>query len=501
MVRLRWIMRGFAIDVRSLAVFRMAMAGVFLIDLAERACDLTDHYTDWGIFPRATRVTMDDNGSTDAGPWAWSLHMATGTAWGETAIFLATAVFGIWLLIGYRTRLAAFMCWLLTVSIYYRTPLVADVGDTILRTVLFWAMFLPLGAAASVDRWLRRADPPAPREIASLAGAALILQICMEYWTAAAEKTSPAWLTDRTALYYALSLDAFATPLGHQLLAYPQLLACLTVSVYWLEWIGPAVVLSPVVRDFFRLIAVLAFWAFHLGIVLTMSLGALPWLSIAAWTLVLPGTLWDKLGWRPPEGTATAREPGLLSRLFHRPDLPYRPLGKATSAVVVVLSLYVAVWNVCCVTQAGEPWPGAWVPAYVLGLEQNWRMFAPLAPTEDGWYEMRGVLADGSLVNLWEPDRPVPHDKPSDVRATYGNRRWQRYLTEIRRGWAWYVPEFADWLRRRWNDCYAGDVPGRRLKRMEIIYHIENTLPPGRTSTLIVPEVLFEADYSSPGTP
>ncbi|HEV3342513.1 MAG TPA: HTTM domain-containing protein [Pirellulales bacterium] len=489
MSRRRWFLRGFAIDARSLAAFRMAMAGVLLFDLAERARNLADHYTDWGVFPRAARAAMDENGSTNAGSWAWSLHMATGTTWGQAVLFLVAGFFAVWLLIGYRTRLAAVICWLLTVSIYYRSPVVSDVGDTVLRTTLFWAIFLPLGAAASVDARLRRCDRPTPREIASIPAAALILQVCMAYWTAAAEKTTAVWLTDHTALHYALSLDGFATPLGHQLLAYPRLLAWLTASVYWLEWIGPALVLCPFGRDLLRLIAVLAFWAFHLGIVLTMGLGTLPWVSIAVWTLFLPGTLWDKLGWRPPEGSVPERQ------------LPCRLLGQATTAVVALLSLYIVGWNISRVVADGEPWSPAWrAPAYVLGIDQDWRMFAPSPPTEDGWYEMRGVLVDGSVVNLWEPDRPLPHVKPSDVRATYGNRRWQKYLMEIRRGWASYVPEFADWLRRRWNDRYAGDAAGRRLKRMEIIFHLKNTLSPGLTSTLVVPEILFEADYnSSPG--
>jgi hypothetical protein len=481
----------------------MAMASVLLVDLAHRARDLAAHYTDWGVFPRATRIAMDSNGSTNAGSWAWSLHMATGTAWGEAVLFLVAALFAFWLLIGYRTRLAAVASWLLTVSVCYRNPLVSDVGDTILRTTLFWAIFVPLGAAASIDGRLRRGDGPTPREIVSIPGAALILQICMAYWAGAAEKTTAVWFTDKSALYYALSLEGFATPLGHQLLDYPRLLIWLTASVYWLEWIGPALALCPFKRDFFRLVAVLAFWAFHLGIVLTMGLGTLPWISIAAWTLFLPGRLWDKLGWRPP-GTEPERPPGPLSRVFRQPSVPCRRLGKVTTAVVAVLSVYIIAWNICRVPVDGEPWSPAWrVPAYVLGIDQDWRMFAPSPPREDGWYEMRGTLVDGSVVNLWEPDRPLPHDKPSDVRATYGNRRWQKYLMEIRRGWAWYVPDFADWLRRRWNERYAGDAPERRLKRMEIIFHLKDTLSPGLISTLVVPETVFEADYDvgSTGAP
>ncbi|MGH7139128.1 MAG: hypothetical protein ACREHD_25555, partial [Pirellulales bacterium] len=142
--------------------------------------------------------------------------------------------------------------------------------------------------------------PPVTREIVSLAGAALLLQICMVYWAAAAEKRSPIWLKDHTALYYTLSLDAFATPLGQRLLAFPRLLTWMTAGVYWLEWLGPLFALSPLARGPLRLLVVSAFWSFHLGVASTLELGAMPWISMAAWTVFLPGCVWDKLGWTWP---------------------------------------------------------------------------------------------------------------------------------------------------------------------------------------------------------
>ncbi|HVA49007.1 MAG TPA: HTTM domain-containing protein [Pirellulales bacterium] len=493
-----WLVQGLAIDVRSLAAFRVALATVVLIDLAERAADLTAHYTDAGVLPRAARIVMEHNETAAAGPWAWSLHMAAGTTGGQAALFLAAAVFGFALLIGYRTRLAAAASWLLTVSVCHRNPILLDAGDTILQAVLFWSMFLPLGAAASVDRRLRGGDPFAPREIRSLPGAALLLQICTIYWATAAEKSSPVWLTEHTALYYALSLDAFATPLGHRLLAYPRLLTWLTMAVYGLEWLGPAVAIFPLLKGLPRLFVVLAFWAFHLGTAATMELGALPWISMAIWTVFLPGILWDKLGWRLP-GERPPRAPAtpLTPRLLRHPDAPYRPPGKLVGAVVAAVGLYVAVWNINEVSARfeGRLRPGWKVPAYVLGLDQNWGMFAPPL-TDDGWYEMRGVLADGSVVNLWDADQPLPRRKPANVAATYRNRRWLKYLMEIRLGWAPFLPEFADWLRRRWNERHADEAPHRRVKHIDIVYHIEKTLSPERSSTLIVPEILFEADYN-----
>ena len=41
----------FAVDLRSLAAFRIALASVLLYDLIDRARDLRAHYTDAGLLP------------------------------------------------------------------------------------------------------------------------------------------------------------------------------------------------------------------------------------------------------------------------------------------------------------------------------------------------------------------------------------------------------------------------------------------------------------------
>ncbi|HEX7376946.1 MAG TPA: HTTM domain-containing protein [Pirellulales bacterium] len=501
---LAWLAGGFGIDVRSLAAFRMAIASMVLVDLAERLPDLTAHYSDLGVLPRAARVVMETNGSTTSGSWAWSLHQASGSPAGQALLFLLAAGCALSMLAGFRTRWATFACWLFTVSIYYRNPMLEDAGDTILHTVLFWSMFLPLGAAASLDRCLEQPVPPVPRRIVSVPGAALLLQICQVYWATAAEKHSPAWLSEHTALYYTLSLDAFVTPLGHRLLAYPQLLKGLTAFVYWFEWLGPILALLPVRRGLPRLLAVFGFWSLHLGIALTLELGAMPWISLGVWTIALPGAFWDRLqaianhalAWRRPWAW-----PSGASAIFRRlpPGRPsYRPPGRITNVLVAALALYTIVWNVNQVTGLleGRLSPSWKAPAYVLGLEQTWRMFAPYPITEDGWYEMRGVLADGSEVNLWEHDQPPPRRKPPNVAQTYRNRRWRKYLLGLRVYWTPFVPEFVAWLTRQWNDEYAGEAPQRRVRHVDIIYHIEETLSPDRRSTLIVPEIVFEGDVA-----
>ena len=70
-------------------------------------------------------------------------------------------------MIGYRARLATIACWFLVMSIHNRNPMILSAGDILLRLLLFWAMFLPLGARYSVDAALDK-NPSVPRSLCNL---------------------------------------------------------------------------------------------------------------------------------------------------------------------------------------------------------------------------------------------------------------------------------------------------------------------------------------------
>ena len=65
-------MEIFGADLRSLATFRIVLALLALSDLANRATDLSAHYTDAGIMPRTVLVEQV------LSPWAFSLHLMNG---------------------------------------------------------------------------------------------------------------------------------------------------------------------------------------------------------------------------------------------------------------------------------------------------------------------------------------------------------------------------------------------------------------------------------------
>ena len=172
------------------------------------------------------------------GPSASTSSAASGRC--ELLLFLAGVVFAIGFTLGYRTRLCAVVSWFLVMSMQVRTGIVLHGGDDLIRRAAVLVHVRP--AQRTSTRSIGRSTPtrrPLPLAHLSPGSLALMFQICAMYWYTAAEKMHPVWLTERSAVYYALSLDQFATPLGHFLLGYPALLPVLTTATLVLEFFGP----------------------------------------------------------------------------------------------------------------------------------------------------------------------------------------------------------------------------------------------------------------------
>lgn len=281
--------RVFGIDLRSLALFRVALAVILLLDLGSRARYLTAHYTDAGVVPRGALYAFLLQ------PTQWSFHVLSGSAAWQILLFLLAGVFALALLFGYRTRWAVAFCWAFAASLQYRNPMVNNSGDMLLRVLLFWSMFLPLGAAWSIDAAVDDRETPRPRRVCNFATFALLMQVCIVYWFTAALKSHPIWRSDHSAVYYALSIEQFVTPLGKLLYPYPALMTALTIFTLYLEIIGPALAFLPVATGPVRLLVILAFFALHAGFGLSMRLGFFPWISAASWLPFLPTGFWDGL--------------------------------------------------------------------------------------------------------------------------------------------------------------------------------------------------------------
>ncbi|WP_008314015.1 DCC1-like thiol-disulfide oxidoreductase family protein [Leptolyngbya sp. PCC 6406] len=280
--------KRYGLDLRSLALFRMGLALVILADLTTRFGDLTAHYTDAGVLPRqAVAEILPD--------WYWSLHLISGQPWFQAGIFLIAIAIAIALFVGWKTRLATIASWALLISLHNRNPALIFAADDVLRAVMFWAMFLPLGASYSIDSALNTNSRSLPKRFFGAATLALMAQQCFIYiFSAFFKTTSPTWWPEGSAVYYALSYDQYVTPLGAWLLNLGALLPLFTFSTLVLEWVGPLFLFFPIRTDLVRNITIVTFILLHLGFGLTLNLGIFPALSITTWLVFIPTSAWER---------------------------------------------------------------------------------------------------------------------------------------------------------------------------------------------------------------
>jgi hypothetical protein len=458
----------FGLDVRSLAVFRVGLGLLLLVDLIDRCRDLDAHYTDEGVLPRSL---MEH-------PWPLSLHCLGGGAWLQAILFGVAACFAVALVVGWRTRLATAVSWFLLVSVQARNPVLLQGADVLFRLLLFWGMFLPLGACWSLDRRAGR-GAAGPRQVVSGGSVALVLQLCFVYWFTALLKNDPSWWPEGTAVGYALSNGHFATPLGRWLLGFPDLLTVLTFGTLVLEAVGPLLLFVPVFNGPVRLAVVTGFVVFHLaGLGLCLELGLFPFVCALAWLALLPGWFWDRLPVPKPVAGAGAS-------------------GKLGHGVAGLLLAYVFCWNVRTVDPDGL---GRCFPERVnllggiLFLDQTWNMFSPRPPAEHGWFVIEGRLKDGSVVDLFRDGAPLTWDKPPLVSATYKNEHWRKYMMNIGCPANEFLrPPLCRYLVRTWNARHPEE---QAVLGVTVYCMRQETLP---DFTLTPPEKHVLAEYSPAG--
>lgn len=482
----------FSIDLRSLAVFRMALGVLLLADLYIRVQDLSAHYTDWGALPRDVLIPHFSN------PIPLSVHLATGSTLGQALIFLLAGVFALGLLVGFRTPVVTCLSWLLLLSVQARNPRVLHCSDDLLRLLLFWGMFVPLGARYSLDSLFRRSGsdgPPLPTGVRSVGTAALLLQVCLVYWCTAAFKSWDVWWREASAVYYALSIDQIVAPFGLWLLGFPDLLALLSRATLALELVGPCLVFVPFLTPWLRLCVIGAFVSFHLGLALCLSIGAFPYISMVSWLVFVPGLVWERgrpllpktlrqrFGGSPGVSGSAAAAPSLAQAPGVSPVGP-NPVraSRLSQGLAAFFLVYILLWNLLGFEATASyvrsifP-PYASVVGHLLRLEQRWDMFSPSPLEGEGWFVVPGTLKDGSRVELWTGRRGMSWEKPLSVAASYPNNRWWKFMEAIYPGQherEAALDAYAGYLCRDWNARHAGQ---EQLETFQIFFMQETTLP------------------------
>jgi predicted DCC family thiol-disulfide oxidoreductase YuxK len=547
----------FGIDLRTLALFRVVLAGVTAFDLLRRLADVRAFYTDSGVMPRAW---LAQTGET----WRLSLHMANGETWFQATVIAAQAVLALMVLVGHRTRVAAVLTFVLLGSLHSRNPMVLIGGDELLMGLWFWALFLPIHARWSLDAALSTRPPPERSLHLSWASAALTLQVLYACFFSAALKTGADGWPDGTAAWYALL------------------------------WLGPILALSPWLTRPLRFAVMVLLMAVQPGLLLCLDLGHLPWASFAALTVLLGGWWWDWAARRadhgrhlkiyydqdcgfclkscvllrhflalqrteilPAQGSTRAnalmqaqsswvvidgedvahtkwaawvallrhsplfgwswRLAGL--RLFEIPGnvvydavarhrgaigtltgwlLPERAVtfesGRGAQRLAAVMLVIVLSWNLASVQALPAAVAAMEAPLIrMLRLDQAWNLYPG---RDDGWFVVPGKREDGVEVDVLRPGEPLSYARPEDLSATHAAPiRWRAYRNRIwDRDFAVHRQEYARWLCR---DANLRAAKGQQVQSLKIVYMLERSQPPG-VATSVEQRVVWRHDCVAP---
>lgn len=410
----------FGLDLRSLAVFRIALGLLLISDLIFRAGNLVEMYTSEGFY---TREVSFDYYRTVFGPgWEsvlWSLHWLSDSPRFQAAMFILAALFALLLVVGRWTRFATLVSWILLVSLHVRNPVILSSGDFLLKMMLFWSVFIPLGGVWSLDARRRRVlggpAPDARTRIVSTATAGFVIQLFAMYFFTGLSKWNEGWWSGE-AMYHALGLQIYATDFGRQLLEYPLLLKFASVGTVFAEVFLILTLFSTRHNDGFRVVNLIVFWALHIGIVLSMSIGLFPWICMVAWLPLIPSGPWNWLARQNSERPIAAVD---ANRQFR--------IGPIQQAFCGVMICFILLWNVSNIEWAPfKPLQSRLIASigYLMRVDQHFQMFGD-PPKTTPWFVYDAVLDDGSEVDLLT-GAAVNIDEPGSIRDLMPSFHWRK---------------------------------------------------------------------------
>ena len=438
----------FGIDLRSLAAFRIGLGLLILLDLWGRAKTLRTHYTGEGAFPRelAAEYGFDV-------PF-FRLFLLSEDVRVQAALFLVFALLAVLLVLGWRTRLVSVLVFVCLASLVRRNHFVCHTGDTWLKALAFWAMFLPLGARLSLDARAGRAySSAAPRHL-DLATSGVVLQIALFYWGAGFLKAQYDVWHEGQSVWIFTHVVEYTRPFGAWLGQFEGLCRLLTFATLVLEMGAVFLILFPFGQRWLRTALFVVLAGFHLTLWATIHIGIFQLVCIVANTLLLPSEAWDALARRLPF-LALAPAPAGRSGPGHR----------LAQAALVPALLLVLVSNANTSAKAAlgtahdREHPGlVRLPRALdelgkqLSLVQNWNMFTDIGELYFGWFLVLGQTEEGEFVDVLagEPFRAIGY--PEHYARFFPNHNSRRYWRELAMPDREFLQKpMCDYLAREWQ--------------------------------------------------
>ncbi|CAE7233739.1 unnamed protein product [Symbiodinium natans] len=437
------------LDLRALALFRLALGGASLVEVTELISHRAAFLNPNGVCPVehiANKAMFD-------------FYLAATGSEGVLLMLLINMTASLCFMLGLWTRLSGLLCWIFAMSQQHRLNNCVNYSGDALRTcLLFWALFQPLNEVWSLDAIAesskRRVDPetaqdkvesvraPAPnlRErwrttassnmgamhyeegehhddrkdarpsistAAPMCSFLLLLQLASMYEYTAATKVGTTW-QQGTAVLQTLHLRQFARePVAGMLALFPSLCRLLTHSTWYVEKFGWMLAFMP--YPLARMVAFCLFFGLHFGMNLALRVGNFQLFAMSGWLVVLPRGVLDWLEARLLRSWPATRALGPREKASTRLQ---SWLGLGVQLIGFALMLLTLAEGCrfrgekCSLRRLAHWTPKADMWLAKLALNQRWNMFSPDAPFKSLRVELFGILdaphCRGDLDSFWQ---------------------------------------------------------------------------------------------------
>ncbi len=448
---------------------RIGVGLILLTDLLIRSLSIKAFFTDEGILPVSVLKTYNWN------PYYFSFHALSGELWWQIVLFLLNAFCILILIIGFRTRLFTFICWVLLTSLQNRNPFILQGGDDLLRLILLWGVFLPWGERYSIDQ----KHSSSGNSSVSLANMGYILLICSVYFFSALLKTHTEWHSQGTALYYALSLDQLRLPLGSLLYKFPTLLKLLTPVVYYIELVAPLLILLPLVSPKIRLTGIALIALLHIGIAGTLYVGLFYIIGLVTLIGLLPESMmnrFDATYRKQPFQIITEEQPKKNDSFIL---YTLNSLKLWFIALIILFCLFLNLGNVKTFPYVLDSRLIKF--GNILRLEQSWGMFSPSVLKDDGFFVYSGYTASGTFIDIKRHGQALSLVKPANIVSEFESDRWRKFGENYLFNNNNYMrPYYCRYLITKWNK----EHPDHKITDLTILFMKEESLPDYKTKPL-----------------
>ncbi len=275
-----------SIDARQYAALRIAFGGLSVVYLLGLLPYVETQFSGLGWLRDIQQIAVQNGGS-------WSLFFIQAGTQATTlayAILWMGIIAAFMLMIGWQSRLAATITWLVWVSLWNRNPLLLDGDDAILKLMCFYLMLSSCGNGWSVDAFLHIK----PQQVSVWPLRLIQFQIALIYFDSGWVKFhSPEWL-DGTIMQYVLIHPQYSRWDGWSFIDNPLLsgvLVALAGFIRWWELLFPFLLINAHSRKISLLIGIL----FHVGLLLTMNLRWFPVIMLSLYPALLSNSSFIRL--------------------------------------------------------------------------------------------------------------------------------------------------------------------------------------------------------------